>query len=1116
MKSKNLTTKNSFDKVTDTLKKSANYFSIFTVGVASAFVASTAHAANVNVASNVTADDAGGNTYTFNIASKKLTITTDNTTTPDVTDVVLGAITDGSNIITNAIDILSQASDDAAPTFVIASLILDASTSGQDEGAMIIKDIDEAPGAMTVTFSGAFDSPQNIAIVSLEDEDAETLTVDFQGAVTMDDALEVEADASGVTGSVLVKVKAAGIFTGGVDLGSGTDNGDGTSTIEFYGVGTQAIAGAIDGEAANTGAINITNAAGAVTFGGAIGANNAVKSITVGTTTDDSLAEFDGAVSAQTINIQAGETAGEDSSAEFDGAVTGAIVLKPSGGSATIKVIGDTAASVTGAITTTSTDGDDSFVQVFDHDGGAPAVMTFTAAIGTTTNKIGTLQVGGLTSDAGSGNFNGDVNVTNLIVAAGTVTSESSLAAFAGDVNATTVTLNDTSASLQATLELDTTASKTLTATIDGAADNEGILKISGATKTVTGVVGGTFDLDALDLDATSVFNSAVSAKGANLAAGVATTMKGDITMGTDKFVLADATAELIIGGTAAQTITGEIAGAGAETGVIDVTNTAGVTFATALGANELKEFEADASTTVTFESTIKSALIDMDGTRMTIQAKENVANRLTIADGSILVIDDTIVADDEVFQTGAAQVDNDIISGSIIKLPANLLNGEAIIFLAGTTDAADAAIVVDVQEAVADNAIMTYTVDAVNNGTNDEDIRITATSRSSSAIATQLGTTKNDGAAMSAAAIAVEGDATLLDIFSNVLTEEGSMSATADTDLAKQVAPQQDLIVGSTVAAKAMTGAVQGVISNRMASLRSGDAYVAGMSAGENLSANSMFLQAFGSVVEQDDKIVGQGHQSGYDADTSGVAFGIDSITNGGTVIGLSVSMSNTDLEGKGTGKATNDIDSYTASLYMDKTGDAGYLEGSVTFGISENAAARTISTAGIARSYKGVYDNQQISVKLGGGLPYEASNGAYVTPFVSVTGTLIESDAYTEVSDTAADVLRLRVDQDDVNSIVGTVGIKAHYDTGKGVPMFSLALNNEFGDKDMVTTNTFQGAGAAFKTTTAIEELSATLGLGYTFTNGNTDVNVGYEAEANDDDYLGHYGTVKLTTKF
>ncbi|MBD1138928.1 autotransporter outer membrane beta-barrel domain-containing protein, partial [Pelagibacterales bacterium SAG-MED46] len=397
-------------------------------------------------------------------------------------------------------------------------------------------------------------------------------------------------------------------------------------------------------------------------------------------------------------------------------------------------------------------------------------------------------------------------------------------------------------------------------------------------------------------------------------------------------------------------------------------------------------------------------------------------------------------------------------------------------------------------------------------------DIGITATAKTASAAGTALNITSNDATGLLQALNSANtaSDSTVVTALNNALQQiNGSTTATA-TAAAKQLAPQQDLIVGSSAALKANTGSLQSVMSNRMASLRSGDAYVAGMSAGDGVSANSMFMQAYGSIVQQDDKIVGSGHQSGYDADTAGVAFGVDGITDGGLVMGLSVSMANTDLEGKGTGNAKNDIDSYAASIYMDKTGDAGYVEGSVTFGISENASSRVVNTLGIDRTYKGDYDTQQVSVKIGGGLPYEAQNGAYVTPFASLTGTLIESDAYTETSSANNDALRIRYDQDDINSIVGTIGLKAHYDTGNGVPMISLSVNNEFGDTDVVTTNTYQGGGTAFKTTTAIEEMSATLGLGYTFTNGNTDVNVGVEAEANNDDYFGGYGNVKVTSRF
>jgi hypothetical protein len=54
------------------------------------------------------------------------------------------------------------------------------------------------------------------------------------------------------------------------------------------------------------------------------------------------------------------------------------------------------------------------------------------------------------------------------------------------------------------------------------------------------------------------------------------------------------------------------------------------------------------------------------------------------------------------------------------IKMPANLLDGENLL-IAETTDLADAAIVIDVEEAVFDTALRTYAVSAVDaNGAGD------------------------------------------------------------------------------------------------------------------------------------------------------------------------------------------------------------------------------------------------------------------------------------------------------------------------------------------------------------------------------------------------------------
>ena len=80
----------------------------------------------------------------------------------------------------------------------------------------------------------------------------------------------------------------------------------------------------------------------------------------------------------------------------------------------------------------------------------------------------------------------------------------------------------------------------------------------------------------------------------------------------------------------------------------------------------------------------------------------------------------------------------------------------------------------------------------------------------------------------------------------------------------------------------------------------------------------------------------------------------------------------------------------------------------------------------------------------------------------------------------------------------------------------MISLAINSELGDTKINSTNTYQGGGTAFKTSTEVEELSGTLGLGYTYGSDLVSLDIGYEAEADDNDYLSHYGSVKIVSKF
>jgi hypothetical protein len=773
----------------------------------------------------------------------------------------------------------------------------------------------------------------------------------------------------------------------------------------------------------------------------------------------------------------------------------GPAVLLTGDGAVDIAVNGDDDLAM-GLFDATLTLGNNGADQIFGAvSAGADAVLTLTtlqatAEKGTTQTFEGavTFTAGGAIAIVTAGDKNYNV-VFESDVSAGaadaTITVEgdagnatTTTVKFAGDVTGV-VSLDDIAGAV--VMQLNGTT-QTVNQAIGAVGDDEATLKVSSTLATISGAVGGVDKVLAsvtIDESKAATFSSTV-----------------------------DATAITVTG-------TGTFDGAvGSETAATAITLTANkgtATFGSTVAATTLT---ANGGTTSSFDGKFTGTDLVLKGTS-TLTGKAHAITKLTTASTTTITIPKTTVSGETIFtstgQTSAA------IDGGTMYMPVNFANGQTITLFNAATNATNAtATATEFDDIIVDTALVNYDAVAAT-----AKVNIVATEKSESTVSSELGVTSNIAKAFKQARDSAindtNADGTAEDAFNNALTATNGYNSSEDTALAKQVAPQDDMISGSTFATKAMTGSLQGIMSNRMAALRSGDAYYgSGMSAG-SLSANSGFIQVFGTNAEQKNKTVGSGTQFGYDASSAGVALGFDGITDNGSVVGLSLSMSETDVDGKGTGKSKNDIDSYTASIYMDKSTDAGYVEGSLTVGLNENNSSRIVNTAGLNRTYKGDYDSEQVSLKIGGGKPNAVGMSGYVTPFGSITATRISTDAYTETSTTANDNLRLRVAQDDVDSVVGTVGLKYHkvLDNG-GSPMISLAINNEFGDSTINSTNTYQGGGSSFTTSTDVEELSATLGLGYSFSSDNASIEFAYEADANDDDYLSHYGSIKLVSKF
>ena len=953
-----------------------------------------------------------------------------------------------------------------------------------------------------VTIGGAFaDGGTTVLNItnSADNEAANTNT--FSGAVAMDTINIGSATRGGkmvaqgiITGNVIVdsgntsnevsSISTSKNITGNIALDEVDTNGFSSSLITTGSAAGVIITGTIDA---------VTAAEGDLVFGNTHNDGTTVTGI-VGSTAIGTLTATGNTTFNDNVIVAAIVNSGT-AVATYKQTVT-ATTLKTS---ATINVTNAAAETITGIITENAS-GNATKLVVKNSADAEGVKATFASAVTIDAIEVGTSAVGGIAQ------FNGNV-IAALQVAGGNENDEDNIAILNdADLTGNTTLVAGTNAGI-ATLQTAGTSAMTITGTIAGT----GTLDIdnTGGT-TVTGAIG----------TSSTAITSAALANNADIIA------KSDVYITST--VLTGA-AVLKLDGTAAQVVGSTITAAADDSGDVVVSNTSTTTFNNTIGARDsvLNEIQVENNNTAQFDAAIAAATLNIDGGTIKIMENNNLVGEadtsgiLSIAGAPTILLGENIVAGETIFVADEAAAANavDITGNATVIVPSSFTTGTITLLsqaavagkgAIGTEDLAAEAL----QFVAQDNVLYDYDIAA--SGTGNINISISAASKDITSVAKTLGTTTNQARGLMQANSAASADSTLLTIFNDNLNEINGGNITNVKALAKQIAPQTDTVGGSAMATKSMTGTVQGIVSNRMASLRSGDAYVTGMSAGNGMSANSGFIQAFGSEGEQKNTSIAGATKFGFDTETSGLALGFDNMTDSGSTIGLSASYSTTDVDGKGTGKSKNSIDSYTVSVYADKASESSYIEGSLTYGINDNTTSRLVNTAGLNRAYSANYDSNQVSLKVGGGVANEVADGTFVTPFVSATASTITTDAYTEKSSVDGDALRLKVAQDDINSFIGTLGVKAHMVTEKGTPMISFSVNNEFGDSKISSSNTYQGGGTKFQTSNKVEELSTTLGLGYSFGNDVTSLDLNYELNANDDEYVNQYGSIKFIAKF
>jgi uncharacterized protein with beta-barrel porin domain len=506
--------------------------------------------------------------------------------------------------------------------------------------------------------------------------------------------------------------------------------------------------------------------------------------------------------------------------------------------------------------------------------------------------------------------------------------------------------------------------------------------------------------------------------------------------------------------------------------------------------------------------ATIPTLTIGSGGTATINSNSQNIDNIVLEAGSSLIFGSDSMSSSGALIEGSVGQVNASIDANSTIIFPNTFVGGQTQTLFAETVGS-NADLVLQLNTVIKDSVLANY---VVTGGESNNTALVTATDKSISEISAQLGTSENDSAALmqSKNSIYASTDTAALTAFNSAIDTNVSARNFAD-----QVSPPTDTISGSNIEVKAVTSQIQNIIAIRTASLRDGQAYTTGVAAGNESSVRSIYLQGFGSSVEQ--KTVGDIY--GYDAETAGFAVGFDTKTYGGVVFGISYANATIDVTGKGTGSSENKIKVSSGSLYSDYTTDFGYVEGSLTYGRSDNSTSRIVSVSDVNRSYAANYNSDSFSFRLFGGIPFNLGVDFYTTPFIGTTISMIKSDSYQEQSSVSNDALALSYADSTVNSQVGTLGFKFQEifegESSTTTAELKLAVNQEFGDDKITNTNTYQGGGTSFENTVDIAKTSGTVGLGLDFIYDAIAFSIGYEANIRDQ-YLGHSAQAKFTAKF
>ncbi len=398
------------------------------------------------------------------------------------------------------------------------------------------------------------------------------------------------------------------------------------------------------------------------------------------------------------------------------------------------------------------------------------------------------------------------------------------------------------------------------------------------------------------------------------------------------------------------------------------------------------------------------------------------------------------------------------------------------------------------------------YKVEAVTEGEGDAqkytgEYNITYENSASDVVADAGGSANNAVTAEAWDSMVTSGSANAqAKAVANVLNDLSQHDKQAYVAALTAVAPEVAPMVQKTQSETA--NQVFGAVSTRLTggSISTGSE---GMSSGDNIFERvAVWVQGMFNHSKLDDT----SKAKGFDADSSGVAMGIEKFVTDDVKVGAGYAYTNTDIDGF---MRSTDVDTHTAILYGEYKPSNWYVNGIATYGWSDYSEDRNVGGQNINADY----DVETFGLQAMTGYDMQVKNFG-LTPEVGLRYVHIKQGAYTD--GTGSDV-----SGNDSDILTGVIGAKVskNFELSNGMnikPEARIAATYDLMNDDVNSVVTLANGSAYMVEGDALDRFGMEFGAGVTAeVNDNVELSLGYEGKFRED-YQDHTGLINAKYKF